>query len=990
MTRDQTPSIDDCAVLTEVAEVARRRSLDRDAPIVAIVDGLVADEHVIAQSAGADVVLVGDTVRGDAPGLELARHAATAMAARRTRITRASRRAAHDVAQSLNLIGLTTDAAQHGRLDTEEALQRIRDIVDDAGDDVWRSGRPNRCGLVLVPVDLCALVRDRVDAPDITATVPDDDVVVLADEHALGHSVDELIANARRSGATDVRMSVWADREVATLRVTDDGSGFPDDLPTEIGRPFAAPSGSDRLGLGLALIAEQADDLGGALIVTDPGHGAAPTTVELTLPRFDRHAPDTTAGSPAAVEPSDQVGAQADILEGVVRHAPLSESLEAIVAAIERQLPGAVCSILLLHEGRFLRHGAGARLPLAYREAIDGVAIGVGQGSCGTAAYTGKPVIAADVTTDENWDDFRHIALAHGLRSCWSTPIVAAEGGDILGTFAVYKPAPWHPDEAAIRRVNRFTYLAAVAIDHHRLFAALAKSEARFRSAFEGAAAGLALTSLDGTISKSNPALSRVVGRSVAELAGTNLLDLVDVDHHAAVLESWAEQRDARTSTLRTVDVPLADSDGDAWLSLHSSLIPAESGRQPYLYVEVRDITASRRQLADLRAREVAEAANQAKTDFLALASHELRTPLNSILGFAQVMQMVDLDAGQRADSVEQIVSAGRHLRDLIDQLLDLSRIESGQLSVDAVPVDAADVVGEALELVRPLAAAREIEIVRNVDDTTPSALADQRCMRQVVINLLDNAVKYTPTGGRVDVDVSRVDDDTVRVSVADTGPGIAPDSLDDIFQPFLRLDDATVSGKKGTGLGLAVCERLMREMHGSVAVVSTLGVGSTFHADFPVASRNAVSAPHDEPESAATARQPSGRGTVLYIENDPVSVEVVRAALRLRPDLALRSAETAAAGLALLVDDTVDVVLLDIGLPDRSGWDVLGRIRAARPGLPVIVVTAGGDDGPDDARPDRRFDKPLDVRAVLGAIDAARAGTLGDDLTEPVHALDQ
>ena len=785
-------------------------------------------------------------------------------------------------------------------------------------------------------------------------------------------------------------MSVWADREVATLRVTDDGSGFPDDLPTEVGRPFAAPPGSDRLGLGLALIAEQADDLGGALTVTDAGHGDTPTTIELTLPRFDRRTPGTPADTPAMVETADQASAQADILEGVVRHAPLSESLEAIVAAIERQLPGAVCSILLLQEGRFLRHGAGARLPLAYREAIDGVAIGVGQGSCGTAAYTGKPVIAADVTTDENWNDFRHIALAHGLRSCWSTPIVAAEGGDILGTFAVYKPAPWYPDEAAIRRVNRFTYLAAVAIDHHRLFAALAKSEARFRSAFEGAAAGLALTSLDGTISKSNPALSRVVGRSVAELAGTNLLDLVDADHHATVLESWAEQRDTRTSTLRTVDVPLADSNGDAWLSLHSSLIPAESGRQPYLYVEVRDITASRRQLADLRAREVAEAANQAKTDFLALASHELRTPLNSILGFAQVMQMVDLDADQRADSVEQIVSAGRHLRDLIDQLLDLSRIESGQLSVDAVPVDAAEVVGEALELVRPLAAAREIEIVRHVDDATPSALADQRCMRQVVINLLDNAVKYTPTGGRVDVGVIRLDADTVRVSVADTGPGIAPESLDDIFQPFLRLDDATVSGKKGTGLGLAVCERLMREMHGSVTVVSTLGVGSTFHADFPVASASAVSAPKGDPEPAATNRQPSGHGTVLYIENDPASVEVVRAALRLRPDLALRSAETAAAGLAMLDDHTVDVVLLDIGLPDRSGWEVLRRIRADRPELPVIVVTAGGDDGPDDARPDRLFDKPLDVRAVLGAIDAARPNTLGDDLAEPVHALDQ
>ena len=190
MTREQTPSIVDCHVLTDVDEIARRRSCHPDAPIVAIVDDPTADEHVLAQSAGADVVLVGDIGRDDAPGVDLARRVATAMATRRARSTRASRRSAHDVAQSLNLIGLTAEAAQHGRLDTDDALQRIRAIVADAGDDVWRCGRTNRSGLVLAPVDLCALVRDRVDAPDVTAVVPDDDVVVLADEGALGRSVD--------------------------------------------------------------------------------------------------------------------------------------------------------------------------------------------------------------------------------------------------------------------------------------------------------------------------------------------------------------------------------------------------------------------------------------------------------------------------------------------------------------------------------------------------------------------------------------------------------------------------------------------------------------------------------------------------------------------------------------------------------------------------------------------------------------------------------
>lgn len=553
--------------------------------------------------------------------------------------------------------------------------------------------------------------------------------------------------------------------------------------------------------------------------------------------------PDLTFGLAAV----DQVSAQANILEGVVRHAPLAESLDAIVTAIENELPDTACSVLLLQRGRSLHHGAAAKLPAAYREAIDGVSIGLGQGSCGTAAFTGCPVVASDVTTDENWVEFRELATAHGLRSCWSTPIVAAEGGEVLGTFAVYKTRVWTPDPAAIRLVERFTYLAAVAIGHHRLFGALAESESRFRSAFEGAASGMALVQLDGTLLKVNPAMSTMLGFQEHMTPKTNLLDRINPTHRGQISEAWENLASGAGSLpvdQRSIEVSLAaPHDVDAvWVTLSTSIITDRSGGQRYFYVVVRDISAERRHLEEQRARKIAEAANKAKTDFLALVSHELRTPLNAILGFAQVMQMVDLDLAQRADGVSQIIRAGSHLRDLINELLDLSRIEAGQLSVVAEWIDSVAAVGEVLDLVMPLATTREIELT----GVPPSGgvqpvYADRRCVRQVLINLVANAVKYTPVGGRVRVEVANVADGMVRIGVTDSGPGISSESIAEVFQPFHQLERDGQASSEGTGLGLALSARLMGEMNGKIGVESTPGTGSCFWVELP---RTVVSSP--------------------------------------------------------------------------------------------------------------------------------------------------
>lgn len=989
MTPRWRQSLHDCRVVVGPNQVVALRRNDPVAPVVALVDAATPMDAIQAQLAGADIVISLPAVDETAIGhdaMQLAIRAATTVAHRRNELAATSRSVSHDVAEALNVIGLVTEAGQQAQLSPELAFGHVRELVDDAAEHAWRVGRTHRSHARVVAAEPFHHLFDAFEfghRAEVTVSGPS--AMVLVDKEWLEDALGELVADASRAGAAHVGIAAttFADQEGAHIVVSASGVEASGDDPT-FERPGEAKAAMSRRGPGPTIVTEHAEEIGGEFEVIDGGGAGAVARIRLSLPQVEMISTVSQVASPdssAAAPPSPHYDApEASILEGVVRHAPLGESLEGIVAAIERRIPGTVCSVLLLQDGR-LRHGAGTRLPLAYRDAIDGVAIGVGQGSCGTAAYTGQPVIATDVTMDTNWVAFRALATEHGLRSCWSTPIVAAADGETLGTFAVYTSTVWAPDEQAIRLVNRFTYLAAVAIEHHRLFGALAESEARFRRAFEGAAAGIALASLDGIVLKSNPALIGIVGHE--RLAGLSLLDFMDADASHLVTESWRQLVADPTGEFAPVEVPLSlrNAAVPKWVSLHTSLIPGESDRQPYLYVEVRDITAARQQMADLRARESAEASNRAKTDFLALASHELRTPLNAILGFAQVMQLMDLDEGQRSEGVNQIVNAGRHLRDLIDQLLDLSRIESGQLGVDMRPIESSEAVREALELVGPLAAARDIELQGELDAADrQTVLADPRCLRQVLINLLDNAVKYTPVGGRVQIAVEYRDGATIRTTVTDSGPGIAHDAFEAIFQPFYRLDQDTDGESVGTGLGLSFCSRLMREMDGTIGVTSTVGEGSAFWIELPAVTdapspKVAASATHSSraPTSPATpsSRAAETGANVLYIEDDSACIEVMSAALRLRPGITLTAARTAAEGSKAISNNHFDLVLLDIALPDRSGLDLLSDIRTTHPSLPVVVLTAGSDSVPSIGRePEWVFVKPVDVTEVLGAID--------------------
>jgi PAS domain S-box-containing protein len=342
------------------------------------------------------------------------------------------------------------------------------------------------------------------------------------------------------------------------------------------------------------------------------------------------------------------------------------------------------------------------------------------------------------------------------------------------------------------------------------------------------------------------------------------------------------------------------------------------------------------------QAREDAERANNAKSEFLSRMSHELRTPLNAVLGFGQLLEMDGLDP-QQLESVQQILKGGRHLLDLINEVLDIARIETGRITLSPEPVQVHEALSGAVELVRPLAHDRAIELeVDELEAGDPYVLADRQRLRQVLLNLLSNAVKYNREAGKVILRIESVEGDGLRISVADQGAGIPDDKMDRLFTPFDRLD-VEATGVEGTGLGLALSKRLVEAMGGTMAVKSVLGEGSTFSVEFPLAESPESRFEGGRTEEGVLPSTPGGTYTILQIEDNPANLKLVERVLGGFPGVNLISAPQGRLGLELARQHNPDVILLDLNLPDLSGFEVLRILRAdpAMLDIPVIVISA-------------------------------------------------
>jgi PAS domain S-box-containing protein len=344
-------------------------------------------------------------------------------------------------------------------------------------------------------------------------------------------------------------------------------------------------------------------------------------------------------------------------------------------------------------------------------------------------------------------------------------------------------------------------------------------------------------------------------------------------------------------------------------------------------------------------ARFVAEKANQAKSDFLSSMSHELRTPLGAILGFAQLLESgtpPPMPAQKR--SIDQILKAGWYLLELINEILDLALIESGKLSLSLEPVSLQEVMQECAVMVEPQAQQCGINVIFTRFETPYFVNADRTRVKQLLINLLSNAIKYNTEGGTVTVTCTLSPPDAIRISVRDTGAGLMPEQIAQLFQPFNRLGQEA-HGEQGTGIGLVVCKRLVELMDGVIGVESTVGEGSTFWLELQRTTEPQAAA-HAAELAKASQAQTSGSAqlyTVLYVEDNPANLMLVEDILARRPDIRLLSARDAISGIKMAYAFLPDVILMDINLPGISGIEAL-QILAENPvsaHIPVVALSA-------------------------------------------------
>ncbi len=537
-------------------------------------------------------------------------------------------------------------------------------------------------------------------------------------------------------------------------------------------------------------------------------------------------------------------------------------------------------------------------------------------------------------------------------------PLLAAGAQDFIAKR-------WTSAESLTRAVENAVDRYALQVERGRVDDALRTSEERYRALFNSIDTGYAVIEvtfgdgdvpLDARYLQVNPAFARHTG--LVDVEGQTLRGLVP-----GIERFWLDTYGSVALTGLPVRIERYVSAMNRWFDIYAfRLGPPQARQVAVLFSDTTERKNNERAL--MVARATADEANRAKSDFLLNMSHELRSPLSSILGFTQLIQGgKPPPTPAQQDSVEQILSAGWYLLGLINEILDLTSIESGKTVLTTRVMAMSEVLDDCQALIAPQAQRSGIRVGFPALDGPCAVQADPMRTKQVLINLLTNAIKYNRAGGQVDVRCTVVPGQTVRISVEDTGQGLSPVQLDQLFEPFNRLGQE-LGAEPGTGIGLVICKRLVEQMGGRMGAESTAGVGSCFWFELDAATEPAV--------------DPAPTRTVLCIEEAQDSLLQIETLMASCPGMCLLRAGDMASGVAIARTARPDVILMSLQLSDPGGAD--GRHLLARDpataNIPLIALGGHGATRDADASPPAGFvgylSQPLQRAALTDALDLA------------------
>jgi PAS domain S-box-containing protein len=628
------------------------------------------------------------------------------------------------------------------------------------------------------------------------------------------------------------------------------------------------------------------------------------------------------------------------ILEMMAKGEPLLEVLERLALSYETIFPGMLCSILLLDaDGKHLKHGAAPSLPPAFCRKIDGVEIGPAVGSCGTAAYTRKTTVVADIANDPLWRDFKELALTHGLRACWSVPILSTQG-KVHGTFAFYHHTPRRAQPEELAAVERGAHLASLAIERYEVLQSLQQSEQRFRQLAENIQEVFWITEPAGNrLIYVSPAYEQIWARTCESLyrAPETWLEAIHPEDRQRITQAAQSKK-----ILGTYDEAyrIVRPDGSIrWIRDSAFCVRDAKGNVTRIVGVARDITERRQLEEQFRQSQKMEAIGQLAGG----VAHDF----NNILAVIQMQaDLLKDEAGitpSQLESAAEITKAAQRAADLTRQLLLFGRrqaMQPRQLNLNEVVTNMAKMLQRLL--------GEHIQIQYKLAAQTLFINADAGMMDQILLNLAVNSRDAMPKGGKLVIETSAVEFDAFSaaqspqarpglfacLSVSDTGVGIPPEILPRIFEPFFTTKEIG----KGTGLGLATIFGITQQHQGWINAYSEVGQGTTFRTYLPRITKTTAA----QPEPAILTSEPRGNETILLAE-DEISLRVlVRNVLT---KLGYHVLEAASGTQALRVweknRDKIHLLLTDIVMPDgMTGIELAQQLQKEKPSLKVIYTS--------------------------------------------------